>query len=252
VSGMQPTNASAADKCTKLRKFLLDNLDSLEPGGGTGTSPDLPKFDLYAQDYVAFAESELNAFLLNNGGHRRLINCVAHLKRAADCQLDTFLHVFNLYKVFRDRNLKFEKKLEFLESAGVFSSRSLKRLNSIRNQMEHDFAVPKVGEIEVYYDLVVAFVAVLQSVMASPLNSAEQDFGIVDSNGKDVGTFSIEYEFKRPLIKASWQLPEGKQEMQSSMQDSAGEFAFFFRVWLLLGLLDTFASTRYIAMQLAV
>lgn len=249
VSGNQTANANAADKRTRLRKFILDHLDRLDYDAGGGSYPDLPSFDLRAQDYLAFAESELNAFLLNNGGHGHLINCVAHLKRAADCQLDTFLHVFNLYRVFRDRNLKFEKKLDFLASAGVFSSRSLRRLNTIRNQMEHEFAAPEVGEIEVYYDLVVAFVAVLQAAIARTLNS-ELNFSIDDSNGKWIGSFSIEYEFEGPLIRASWQLPEGKQELQSSIEDCV-EFAFFFRVLLLLGQLDTFASTRYIAMQLS-
>jgi len=248
MSGNKRPTATGADKCSKLRDFVLDHLGMLHYDSGSGEVRDLPSLDLYAQDYLAFAESELNAFLLNNGGRRHLINCVAHLKRSADCQLDTFLHVFNLYKVFHDRNLKFEKKLDFLAAAGVFSSRSLKRLNTIRNEMEHEFAVPKVGELEVYYDLVVAFVAVLQAAIGERLRS-EHNFSIDDSNGKWLGSFSIKYEFDGPLIKTSWQLSEEEQEMQSSIEDSA-EFAFFFRVLLLLGRLDTFASTRYIALQL--
>jgi hypothetical protein len=242
-------NPTPNDKCGKLRKFVLEHLDMLEPSGGGGTAPTLPTFDLYAQDYLAFAESEMTAFVSLNGGHKHLINCVAHLKRAVDCQLDAFLHVFGLYKFFRDRNLKFEKKLDFLGSAGVFSSRSLKKLNSIRNQMEHRFAVPELGEIEVYYDLVVAFVAVLQRTIASSFYS-EQDFGIVDPSGEESGVFSIEYESDRPLIRASWELREEKQEIESNMENHPDEFAFFFRVWILLGLLETFGSTRYVALQL--
>lgn len=217
--------------------------------GGSGSDPQIPKFDLYAQDYLAFAEGELDAFLPSDSDCMHLINCVAHLKRALDCQIDTFFHAFNLLKVFRNRNLKFEKKLDFLESIGVFSSRSLERLNTVRNRMEHDFSIPKIADIEVYFDLVSAFVAVLQRTIASTPQS-HQDFEVTDLEGKEAGFFTIEYEFEGPAIKARWRLPDDKHEMQAAMSDSFVEFAFFFRAWLTLCLLETFASARYIITHL--
>lgn len=212
--------------CDRLRKFLLDHLESLSPIGGTGSAPSLPKFDLYPQDYLAFAENELNSFALNADDPGYLINCVTHLKRAADCQLDMFLHAFNLYRVFRNRNLKFDKKLDFLESAAVFSSRSLRRLNAVRNRIEHDFASPKVDDIEAYYDVVTSMVAVLQRVIASSI-FFEQDFAISGPNGKEVGSFSIEYDFKKVRINASWRILGERQEVYSKVDGSIGEFAFF-------------------------
>lgn len=143
----------------KLKTFLNDNIDCLRYDGGSGEGDhlNLPQFELYARDYLEFAEQELS-----NSSTCGLLSCVSNIKRAMDCQLDTFFSVFNLYKSFKDKNLKFEKKLEFLREAGLFNSRSLARLNTIRNKMEHEYEVPKVQDIEVYYDLVGAFVAVLE------------------------------------------------------------------------------------------
>src|SRR5438105_15457877 len=131
---------SLMSKSEQLRKIVLDNLDSLQGDGGSYSTNNPPDFELSAHDYLEFAEKELEVNTYHN-----LINCVGHLKRALDCQLDTFLHVFNLFDLFRKRNLKFEKKLEFLKAAGVFNSRSLARLNTIRNRMEHDYEIPKVA-----------------------------------------------------------------------------------------------------------
>lgn len=244
----EPANENS-DNCARLRAFLLDNVDRMRLVGGSGTDPKIPKFDLYTQDYLAFAEGELDAFLLNRRSHKHLINCVAHLKRAMDCQLDTFLHVFNLLKVFRERNLKFEKKLDFLETIGVFTSRSLERLNKVRNRMEHNFSVPDVKDIEVYFDLVSAFVAVLQRAIASTLRSS-QDYGILRS-GEREGVFTIEYEFGEPALKVAWRLSDDKHEMRAALSNSVTDFAFFFRAWLTLCLLETFASSRYVVAHLA-
>ena len=103
-------------KSETLRSFVLQHLDRFGFSANGGPFLDLPKFELYAQDYLEFAEQELLAFqrqAVLKHKSARLINCVAHLKRALDCQLDTFFHVYNLYHIFAKRNLKFEKKLEF-------------------------------------------------------------------------------------------------------------------------------------------
>lgn len=123
-----------SEKIEKLHDFLFQYIDELTPCGGGGDLPDLPVFDLYAVDYLDFAQEELE-----KNTSASLINCVSHLKRAMDCQLDTFLFVYNLYNFTKKKNLKFEKKIDFLNNLGVFNSRVLVRLNTIRNRMEHKY-----------------------------------------------------------------------------------------------------------------
>ena len=49
-------------KTAKLREFILHYLDKFEHSGGGGQFPNLPEFELYAQDYLEFAEQELVAY----------------------------------------------------------------------------------------------------------------------------------------------------------------------------------------------
>ena len=140
-----------------LKNFILQNLPYLEFTGGGGSLLLHPDFELYARDYIAFAEKELAT-----QDERSRINCISHLKRAMDCQLDHFLHVCGLASLFKKRNLKFDAKIDFLKACGISSTRTLSRLNTIRNRMEHSYEIPKVDDLEVYFDLVVTFVSVLE------------------------------------------------------------------------------------------
>jgi hypothetical protein len=218
---------STMSKSEQLRKLILDNLDTLEgDGGGFGVNSP-PDFELTARDYLEFAEKELN-----NTDNHSLINCVGHLKRAVDCQLDTFLHVFNLFDLFRKRNLKFEKKLEFLKAAGVFSSRSLTRLNTIRNRMEHDYEVPKVTDIESYFDLVAAFVSVLE---LTAILQTEVEFSKEGGSGLLIdGHLSIKYQIDSPSILAVWRYKEEDVRLVAEAKDEIEDFAFFFKALILL------------------
>lgn len=159
--------------------------------------------------------------------------------------------MYNLYALFADRNLKFGNKLEFVSAAGIISSRSLIRLNTIRNKMEHQFEKPKIQEIEVYYDLVLMFVAVLQ---AATMCSERRELKLVireeqENQSPRIGLFYIQYDFEAPSIKASWQVREIEQTLLCDMTELT-EFAFFFKMLLLLEKLESFASHRYIASQL--
>jgi hypothetical protein len=146
-----------SSQSVRLREFLPEHLDHLQIDGALGADLYHPEFELYARDYLAFAEKELAT-----REERSLINCVAHLKRAIDCQVDSFFSICGLARLFEKRNLKFDKKLEFLEAAGVFTGRTLPRLNTVRNRMEHSYEIPKVADLEAYCDLAAAFIAVLE------------------------------------------------------------------------------------------
>jgi hypothetical protein len=211
-------------KSERLRTIVRENLNSFEGDAGGFLSFDPPKFELSAHDFLEFAEKELG----NDTDYNR-INCISHLKRALDCSLDTFLHVFNLFDLWK-RNLKFEKKLELLSAIGVFSSRSLARLNTIRNRMEHDYEIPKIADIEVYFDLVSAVVSVLERVA---IQHSEVSFSL-DGHTRSNGYFSIKYERKVPRIEASRQTGSNIEELVAEAKTEIDEFAFFFKVLILL------------------
>ncbi|HEV7643372.1 MAG TPA: hypothetical protein VGO50_05450 [Pyrinomonadaceae bacterium] len=220
------TDITGNKKSERLRELLLSKLALLEGDFGSSDALPAPEYELTPRDYLRFAESELSGTTDHN-----LINCVGHLKRALDCQLDTFLHMFNLLQLFRKRNLKFEKKLEFLTAAGVFSSRSLARLNTIRNRMEHDYEVPKIADIESYFDLTTAFVSVLE---LTALLNTELGFGSRGSTKRSAGYLLVEYKIALPSIVMTWTEGDNKEVLQVEASTEIDEFAFFFRAVLLL------------------
>lgn len=243
------TNES--EKINKVRNFILKYIESLYIDGGSGNMPEFPKYEVTAREYLVFAEEEL----IKNT-QSSLINCVSNLKRAMDCQLDTFLFCFNLNKVFDSRNLKFDKKLEFLNAAGIFGPRSLVRLNTIRNKVEHEYQIPKINDIEVYYDLVTTFVSVLENVLLELNLNKEMWFDIDDDCGTH-GNLNITYVYDKPSIKIDWKVAKDtknydKVELEASILDKDGfiEFAFFFRVLLLMYQNQGIASKNYILNQL--
>lgn len=213
-------------KSERLKTIVRDNLRLFHGESGGFLSFDPPDFELSARDFMEFAEKELG----KDADYNR-INCIGHLKRALDCSLDTFLHVFNLLDLFRTRNLKFEKKLDFLSAIGIVSSRSLARLNTIRNRMEHDYEIPKIADIEVYFDLVAAVMSVLERVA---IQHTEVSF-IVDPDNTLSGEFMIKYERKFPCIEVFWRTGNNVEELIADAKTEIDEFAIFFRVLILLG-----------------
>ncbi|MCD9024708.1 hypothetical protein [Cohnella silvisoli] len=234
-------------KREKLSNFILENFSLLEYDSGSGKSLKFPEFQLHALDYLKFAEEEME-----NRTTRSLINCISHLKHATDCQMDTFLHVLNLYKVFDKKNLKFDVKLKFLKDIGLFSSKSLSRLNVFRNRMEHYYEVPKINDIEVYYDLITAFVGVLQGALSILANYGSGVGMYIDETENNSFTrFSIEYHYDEQQITANWDTKELEEELIVKVNEQ-DDFTYFLKVLFLIHHRESYASDSYIINQLAI
>ena len=227
--------------------FLQKYLNLLEGDSASATQPTIPDFDLYAGDYIEFAEESLDRYLAE---HRpvELLNCLSHLKRAMDCEIEAFLHAYGLAGIFAKRNIGVGKKLLFIQACGIFSSRTLERLSTFRNRMEHQFEVPEIADIEVYFDLVSAFVALVQTAISEWI---QQQLTLTDPNDPDksCGLFDISYDAEKPNISVSWNVPDEKVSFIST-PDNIEEFAFMMKVLFLLRARDSFASDEYILKQL--
>ena len=230
-----------------FKKFIKQYINSFD-----GSSKENPlhvekKFDLSPRDYLAFAEEELN-----KNTSVSLINCVAHLKRALDCQLDSFFHVFNLFNLFKKRNLKIEKKLQFIGAIGYLNSRSLIRLNSIRNKMEHHYAIPEIEDIEVYFDLITALVQLLE---LGSFESSGCDFFLENS---DIGyhNFKICYSIDNPEINIVLSgYDESLENINVSIKADSDidSFAYYFKALRLLNIFwDRQGGHEYILKELGI
>lgn len=124
-----------------------------------------PEFEIRPREFLAWAEDELGKPDLVSR-----VNCVNHLKRALECQVDAYLHTWNLLEYARNKKKSprgLPGKLEILASLGLLNARSVHRLNQMRNRMEHEYARPDVNDLDVFYDLVAAIIGILERAMVA-------------------------------------------------------------------------------------
>jgi len=227
------------EKIRVLYSFINDYIWEMEEDVSFGTGYSFPEFDLYARDYLEFAENQIR---LNTIESR--INCISNLKRAVDCQIDTFLFTLSLNRVIKKKNLSFKNKLEFIDAIGVCNSNSLIKLNTIRNRIEHEYKVLEVRELDLYFDLVSTFISNLESAITI-LAFGERNFYTNDSNGKVSRYFTLSLERgNEPKIIATWDhTPEKGIEVSF---DEYKAFVFYLRCLYLLCIRNAFGSNKYV------
>lgn len=88
-------------------------------------------------EFLEFAKEDFK-----QGGVRGRVNAYGNLKRAMHAQIDLVLEHFDLGSI----NKYFPEKFELLRNLNLVSPESLKRINAIRNILEHEYTLP--GEDE--------------------------------------------------------------------------------------------------------
>lgn len=218
----------------------ISELDVDSDGGGW---PQTPSFELLPRDFLDFAEKDLDT---SNSVHS-LINATSNLKRAVDCQLDYLLCTLNLDTYYRSQRLGVDRKLGLLKRAGIFRSRSLTKLNMLRNRLEHHYESPKIEDVEVYYDLVAAFVSVVESVIplaglqASLTNALVCGGGVESSFSHSEPRLQLTLEHSPSGYKQTFEADMSKSENSKTDLEN---FAYLLRVHMLLRKLEESAITE--------
>lgn len=222
------------EQANDLRALLKENVYNLTVCGGAGKIVNLPEYEIHPRDFLQFAEEEIDDLKST----KSIINCVSNLKRAIDCQIDVFLFSLNLQKHYKDKRLGIDRKLGFIEKCGLFSKTSLSTINAIRNKLEHHYQLPKIDHIHVYFDLVTAFIAVLENAISIAGNNCEVEFEIGEWQGDNdeptkVGSLTSTYIEEKPQVRISYSKSGVGKEFIASV-DNLEELAFFVKVHSLL------------------
>jgi len=255
------------EELKKILQTKIHRFGYLEGGGG---DVKLPKYDLYPRDYLEFAENGIT-----NGETKKLIECVSNLKRATDCQIDMFIYASGMEKYFKKRKLGIDKKLEFLRGIGVFDSRTLSRVNSIRNRMEHRYEIPKIKDIEAYFDLVLAFVSIVESSIVQ-LTRNDSVYANMVKGSAGWGFYTnyepdefliVKHDFEKPMFYIKYESQHSNnrgrniklkdknstsflQEWSATPSTDYDDFVYYFRVFNLLWQKEAYASDKHIIARL--
>jgi len=101
------------NKKKKLENTLLSHIRGIQIEGSSGRGVHSPEYELYALDYIKFAENNIKSFQNTDQESQRineLISCVANLKRSLACQIECFLHVYGILPLVKKKNLSMEQK----------------------------------------------------------------------------------------------------------------------------------------------
>jgi len=130
--------------------ILPNDMGNLEPNGGSSHCIESP-FYLNAEDFLKFAEEDIEGTK-----DKDIINALGNVKRAIENRVDLLHYVFGFIDLKGNGN--FPTKLERLNNLGVVAPRILRKINKIRNLLEHQYELPKKEEVEDAIDIGILFI----------------------------------------------------------------------------------------------
>jgi hypothetical protein len=131
-------------------------------------------------DYLEFAQQDIET----DSEPRNIINAVGNAKRALHLQVDTICIGYG----YKSKSRDFPPKLDFLQDIGIVAPRILKRVNKIRNRIEHDYSSPTIDEANDFIDIVELFLyATLNFVRFFPDKTVFEIGYDVEAEAKEKG-----------------------------------------------------------------
>jgi hypothetical protein len=124
------------------------------------------KESLEPRDFLNFAVADSGAL----GDERNRVNCLGNSKRAIDCQVDRLIQRLGYLPLARKERWDIPRKLKFIERVGVVAPRILRRLNTLRNRLEHQFSPPAKDQVEDALDIATLFISYAEIVQIPSLN----------------------------------------------------------------------------------
>lgn len=161
-------------------------------------------FSLNAEDFLEFAEKDIRG-----KDNKDIINALSNTKRSIENRMDLLLYAFG----FDISKLNFPEKLEELNELGVVAPRILRKINKIRNLLEHQYNLPNKDDVEDAIDIAVLFIEYSNKFIYQ-----HRDYVDCNCNGK---YFCIYIKKEGINVKIS-----GGKELSFSYTDSG------FREWI--------------------
>ncbi|WP_457787126.1 hypothetical protein [Pseudomonas sp. PL-6] len=115
-----------------------------------------PKEGIWPEMYLSYAQADYAGYEQYSES-RCLINAVSNAKRALHYQVEGLAYALG-WKLTKGKK-DFPSKLEFLGKCGVLSPAIIKRINKLRNTVEHEYYTPTGDEALEYIEIVELYLA---------------------------------------------------------------------------------------------
>ncbi len=212
---------------------IILRTDEIERDVSNGSNISIPIYDISSEEFLDFAENAI-ASETKEG----IVNTISNLKRALDCEMDMFFEGINAKRIFDKKNLKFEKKSQFLADIGLFPIQTINKLNFMRNKLEHEYKTPVIYDLYTYYELVWSVVKILDLYLELLYTNGEINLELHIE--KNVYYFTMKHDIKGcAFIFEIIDWTKGKEREQKRLnvtlknQEDADGFVKAFNVFLL-------------------
>lgn len=212
---------------------IILQTDEIERDGSSGSDVSIPIYDISSEEFLDFAENAI-AFETKEGN----VNAISNLKRALDCEMDMFFESINIKRIFDKKNLKFEKKSQFLANIGLFPIQTINKLNFMRNKLEHEYRTPEIYDLYTYYELVWSVVRILDLYLELLYTNSEINVKLHIEN--NVYYLTMKHDVKEcAFVFEIIDWTRGKEREQKRLnvtlknQEDTGDFIKAFNVFLL-------------------
>lgn len=213
-------------------QFIL-RTDEIERDASSGSDISIPIYDISPEEFLDFAEKAIVSETKEG-----IVNAVSNLKRALDCEMDMFFESINIKRIFDKKNLKFDRKTQFLASIGLFPIQTINKLNFMRNKLEHEYKIPEIYDLNTYYELVWSIVKILDLCLELLYINGEIDLELHIENNKYY--FKMKYNITECTFEfeiIDW--TKGKEREQKRLdvrlknQGDADDFIKAFNIYML-------------------
>jgi hypothetical protein len=180
------------------------------------SGPFVTPFELKPEDFMRFAEEDLK-----EKSERSLVNALSNIKRAIDCRIASLLYFFGILKKAKKENWSFPQSSDFLLKIGVIAPSILKKINTKRNQLEHDFKKPTCDEVTDFLDVASMFLGVTNRFFQKAYTG---EFEITPDD-EGLPWLGMKLEQQEGLIEFEFHNIEGKLEKLKVSVDNEDNYA---------------------------
>lgn len=143
----------------------------------TSTNDDI--FEIVPEDFLLFARESVETI-----NEKNLVDALSSAKRAIDCQIDWIISYLGYdFKCFNDKKYpnilsvikefeselgvssNFSLKLRFIQSLGISPVFLISKIREIRNNLEHQYVMPKLEEVKEAIEIAELFINATQNVL---------------------------------------------------------------------------------------
>ncbi len=169
------------------------------------------KASLEPRDFLDFAIEDSAAL----EKERNRVNCLGNSKRAIDSQVDRLVQRLGFFPLARKERWNIPRKLKFISQVGVVAPRILRRLNSLRNRLEHEFAPPSKEQVEDALDVTTLFLSYAELVPLPSLN-----WGLPDKS-------TVRYDYNEMIFRFYDENPDlSEKDVAPLFSLACGEHGF--------------------------